>query len=343
MRMQRYRTLVLLLGAATLSACSPYVYDREIAGFSAGVDAVVASYQGGRQAVDTAIVERQLAADATARTRLLLLPGCDQTDPSGTPPRLPDCAVVPFDAKAAPAPTAVQLDLADAAPAFNALKVYAAALTAVTSASDEAALNQATRSLTGAVAAAVGTAATLQPKAAPVAALVEPVGGLLGQGIALWLDQRRLAALRRMVPVMDPEAQVLGQTVWAALADIRAQRSLQLGAEVRGAAEPLEGQAVSKLSPPDYQSKRTALEARIAAFNQARAADPAATVATLVDAHHQLAQALLANVGQGAAVLARVQAFVIAAETLKTAIGAPAIATAKATAPAAPTTPASRK
>jgi len=64
-------------------------------------------------------VEQQQAADTKARTRLSLLPGCTQRETSGTPPKRPDCAVVPFGATAAPAPTLVRQALKVAAPAFH--------------------------------------------------------------------------------------------------------------------------------------------------------------------------------------------------------------------------------
>jgi hypothetical protein len=311
---------LLLVGSVGLSACSPYVYNQEITGFSNGVDTVAASYQSGQQAVDTIVTQRQQAADATARTRLLLLPGCDQTDPSGTPPKLPDCAIVAWSATAAPPPTVVQKDLADAAPAFDALKAYAASLTAVTAAADETALRQASQSLTTAANGLAGTVAKLAPAASPAGGFVTPVGGVISQGITLYLDQRRLAVLRSTVPAVDPDVQVLGQTVQAALLDIRAQQLLQLGTDLRSDAEPLEVAAASKLSPADYQSKLAALQVRIAAFNQARAADPTGTVAAMVSAHHQLAAALEANSGQQMAVLAAVQTFVTAAGQFKTAV-----------------------
>ena len=324
------RPLALLLGMIALSACSPYAYNQEIASFSTGVDAVVASYRTGQQAVGAIVLHQQQAADAAARTRLLLLPGCDQTDPSGSPPQLPDCAVVAFKGQAVPAPTAVQQNLADAAPAFNALQEDATALAAVTASNDVTALNQAAQGLATAAGGMARTAAKLTPKAAPASSLVAPAGSLILQAVAIALDQRRLAALRKAVPAMDPTVQVLGRTLQGALADIRAQQLLLLGHELRSAAEPLEVPAVGKLSVADYQSKLAAVQAGIAAFNQARAADPAATVTAMVNAHHQLTLALQANAGQGMAVLTGVQTFATAAETLKTAIGAAAGVMAKA-------------
>jgi hypothetical protein len=323
--MARHRLRVLLLGVTALSACSPYVYNPEITGFSTGVDDLAASYRSGQRAVDGIIAQQRQTAEVAARTRLLLLPGCDQTDPSGTPPTLPDCAAVSFVAPVAPAPTAVQQHVADAAPAFDALKAYAAALVAVTAAADETAVNQATQSLTTAAGAVAGELAKLQPATVRADPLVAPVGSMLGQGIAIWLDQLRLAALRNTVPAVDPEVRSLGQTLQAALAEIRAQQLLQLGRDLRADAEALEGPAVGTLSVDDYQGKRAALDVEIAAFNQVRAADPAATVGALVTAHHQLALALQANIGQATAVATGVQTFIAAAEKLRTAIGAIAV------------------
>jgi hypothetical protein len=78
--MGRSKILALLLGAATLSACSPYAYNQEISGFNSGVDAIVSSYQTGQQAVDTIIAQQQQAADVIAHTRLILLPWVQRRD-----------------------------------------------------------------------------------------------------------------------------------------------------------------------------------------------------------------------------------------------------------------------
>lgn len=328
----RHWVRLLLLAVTTLSACSPYVYNREITRFSAGADAVAASYRSGQQAIDRIVLQQRQAAEAAARTRLLLLPGCDQTDPSGSPPGLPDCAAVPFGAQAVPAPAAVQQHLADAALAFDALEAYAAALAAVAAAADDIALNQAAESLVTAAGGLAGEVAKLQPAAAHAGSLVAPAGSVLGQGIAIWLDQRRLAALRNTVPAVDPEVQLLGRTLQAALADIRAQRLLQLGRDLRANAEPFEVGAVNTLSVPGYRSKLAALEVEIAAFNQVRATDPAATVSAIVAAHHKLALALRANTGPEKAVAIGVQTSIAAAEKLPTAIGAAAAVKALAAA-----------
>jgi hypothetical protein len=320
--MPRIKTLLLFSGLIAVSACSPYVYSQEIASFSNGVNAVATSFQTGQQAVAAIVAQQQQAAEAAARTRLTLLPGCDQVDPSGTPPKLPDCAAVAFGATAEPPPTPVQSYLANAAPAFDALKSYVASLTAVTTAGDETTLKQATQSLDTSVGGLAETVGRFEPSVAPGASLVGPAAGLFGEGIILYLDQRRYAALRRMVPAVDPAVQALGRTVTAALRDIRAQQVAQLQHDLHGGAEPFEAVSVGKLSPADYQAKVAALQAKVAALNQVRAADPKATVTAMLNAHHQVALALQNDTGQGMAVLASVTDFANAAATLETAIAA---------------------
>lgn len=319
--------VVALLGPVVLSGCSPYVHDQEIEQFSNGVNAVVSSYQTGRRAVDTIVAERQRTGDAAARRPLLLLPGCDQMDAGGVPPTLPACAVAASGATAAPTP--VQKHLADAAPAFNALKAYAGALTAVTTAADETALNQATQGLTSAESGLIGAVAEVAPAAAAANSGITALGNVMGRSIALYLDQRRYAALRSTVPAMDHFVQALGRTVEAALSSIRAQQLLALGSVLRGDAERFAPAAVGRLDVGDYQSGRVTLETEVAAFDQARAADPAASVTAMIEAHHQLALALQANAGQGTAVASAVATFELAAEKLEVAVAAGSRATAE--------------
>jgi hypothetical protein len=324
------RILILLGGIGVVSGCSPYVYNQEITSFGNGVAAIVSTYQTGEQAIDSSVTQQALASDATARSRLMLLPGCSQMNPSGTPPKLPDCAVVTFGATTAPTPSPVQKNLADAAPAFNALKSYAAALTAVTNAADDTALKTATQGLTTAASGLAGAVAKIDPDAKAAGSLVTPVGSLIGQGISIYLDQRRYAVLKATVPAMDSNVAVLGQTVEAALLDIRAQQLAQLETDLLDKVQPLKLQTVGKLSESDYQSKLAALETQVAAFNLARATDPATTVTAMVNAHHQLSQALQADTGQATAVLTAAESFATAAEQLQTAVATASAATAKA-------------
>jgi hypothetical protein len=324
------KTLLLSAVVVAVSGCSPYVYNQEITSFSNGVTAIVTSYQTGTQAIDASVVQQRLAADAAARTRLALLPGCTQMDPSGTPPALPDCALVPFGVTAAPPPTAVQQALAKAAPAFDALKTYAASLAAVTNAADDTTLKTASQSLTTAASGVSTAVAKLDPAAKTPGSLVAPIGGLLGQGITIYLDQRRYAVLKGTVPALDPAVQTLGATVNAALQDIRKQQLAQLEIGLLNASQPFEMTTVGTLGQSDYQTKLVDLDTKIAAFNLARSANPTTTVTAMVESHHQLSQALQTDAGQTTAVLTSAQTFAAAAQQLQTAITAAAAATTKA-------------
>lgn len=117
---------------------------------------------------------------------------------------------------------------------------------------------------------------------APDRALVVSGGSLVSQGLAFYLDQRRLAVLRGTVPKVDPDVQVLGRAIQAALLTIQLQQLRQLDRDLLCNSEPLEAATVGQLSEADYQSKCAALEYEMTAFNQARAADPAATVTAMV-------------------------------------------------------------
>jgi hypothetical protein len=322
--MKHVAASLAILAMAGVSACSPYVFTPEISGFSTGVSALVSSYQTGRQSVSTITEQEREQANAAARKRLLLLPGCDQRDPSGTPPKLPDCAIVPFGAAGAPAPTTAEQALADAAPAFDALKAYAEALEAVSKAADEKTLNTATQNLATAAGSLTGAVAKLDPAAKGASAAIKPLGGLLGQGIAIYLDERRYDALRDTVPSLDPAVQTLGRTVTAALLDIRAHQLGRLQQQMAAQAEPLEMASVAKLKPSDYQAQLSALSATVSAFNLARASDPSQAVAAMQSAHAKLAEALRDGTGEQAAVLETIGGFVAAAQTVDTATKAAA-------------------
>jgi hypothetical protein len=317
-----------MMAMGGISACSPYVFSPEISGFATGVTSLASSYQTGRQAVSSISEQERQAAYAAARKRLLLLAGCDQRDPSGTPPKFADCGIVSFGETGAPAPTAAEQALADAAPAFNALKAYADALEAVSKAADEKTLSTATQSLATAAGSLAGAVAKLDPAAKEAGAAIGPLTGVLGKGIAIYLDQRRYEALRATVPGVDPAVQILGRTVTAALLDIRAHQLGHLEQQMSAQAEPLEMASVAGLTARDYQEKLTALTATVAAFNLARAADPSQAAASMVAAHASLATALRDGTGEDAALLESIGGFVAAAEKVDTAThaaaGAPA-------------------
>ena len=230
-----------------------------------------------------------------------------------------------FGTTTAPTPLPVLVKLANDEPLFAALKAYTQALAAVTNATDDTALTQATHSLTSTASGLAGAVTKLAPSAAAGSALVNPAGGLFGQGITLYLDSRRYAALQAAVVAVDPSIKVLGQTVEADLYAIRAHQIERLQQNLHEAIKPFRADPVS-LSEGDYQAHLIALQAKVDVINQARAVDPKAIAAAMANAHHRLALALQDSTGAGLPDLTEVTNFAMAAGQLKTAIDAAASA-----------------
>lgn len=314
--------LIRIAVACLLTSCSPYVYNSEITSFSNGLNAVAASYDAGQATVANLVAQQQQQQEIAARTKLDLLSGCDAVDATGTPPKFPDCAVVKLGAAAPPAPTEAQVALTNAAPAFTALKSYAAALAAVTNASDDASLTQAAQNLASSATGLTTAAAKIVPGASAENAAITAGGSVFGELATIYLDSRRLAVLRAEVPKVDNSVAVLGNTATAALLVVRAQQLLQMQKDMHAAAAPFQSDSVRSLKAADYQNDLSTLEAKVAAFNQTRAADPAAAVTAMVNAHHQLAQALASNAGQLQAVYTAAQNFYKAASQLQSALSA---------------------
>ncbi len=320
MRAIPVRTFTAIVAACLLASCSPYVYKQEISAFNNGVDAVTASYETGRQSIADTIAQDQQQAFVSGRAKLDLLDGCDEVDPSGNPPKLSPCAVTRFPATNPPAPPAVETALANAAPAFEALKNYAAALNAITNAADDAQLTAATQSLTSSVDRLTTAAATLSSGPAPPQSVINASSGVVDQLLTVYLDSRRYEVLRNTVPAVDSSIATLAQTVKAALLAIRAQQLVRLQREMHAAQAPLQSATVGKLSAAEYQNDLAILQIKVVAFNQLRVIDPQVAVNGLVDAHHQLAQALQNDTRQAQPVYTATINFLNSAAQLQSAV-----------------------
>ncbi len=315
------RAATMTICIAGISACSPYVYNQEILTFGNGVNSAVSSYQTGQQSVATLVLQDQQADYVKANAKLTLEDGC--LDSNALPPSLPGCSIVPLGAdpsllsKRTQSEVAAQAQVTRAAQIFDALKIYAAALTAVTNATDDATLNQASQSLLTAAGTFSTSVAKVVPEAALPNAVIPPATSLIKMGITSYLDRQRYAALRATVPAMNPFVATAGETMRNALLSIR---QLQLGHMVYDltiAKEPFETGAANKLNQPEYQAHLAALQSNVTAFNQARASDPSATVSAMIEAHKQLAAALENDTGQTQAVLTATVNFATAAGQIK--------------------------
>ena len=200
----RAATATAILG---LGACSPYLYDDEIKTFSSGVDTAVVSLQ---TYLDKAANERQqqrfanLKKEAAAGKKLGVSAGCVKlqadleaslADPLNyrvDRSELAKCQVLPVPN---PPPGPVYAN-------FNALgqglQGYVAALSAITNAGDTETLVSASGSLTSKINGLI--AEVNKATGSDIStALVRPVGNVLREGLALYLNQRRFDTLKTAV------------------------------------------------------------------------------------------------------------------------------------------------
>lgn len=313
--------IAVALACLMASACSPYVYKSEINTFSAGVEAVAETYDSGRKEVATALSQKRTQDLIDRRARIGLTPGCANMIGDGALNHFPDCRVAPFGEEALPPPTREQMIVADAAPAFAALKGYAASLAAVTNAADDATLTAASQDLANSLADLATAAAKLKPGVDAQNDAIKAGGAAFGLFATAYLDHRRLEALRSNVPAADQPIKVLAVAMADVLKTIRLQRLALMSQSLRAAAQPFEEaeteQARRKL---DYKTAVPELQAKAEAFTKARLADPDAAVAAMVEAHHQLAVAIRDDAKQVKPVIDAAKAFYKAAKQLQEAL-----------------------
>ncbi len=310
----------------SLSACSPYVYNQEIMSFTSGVNSIVSSYQTGQQSLVTLVLQDQQADYVKARSKLTLAAGC--LDSNALPPDLLGCAIVPLSEGFSPLSQVTQsylksqAQVARAAQIFDALQMYTAALTAVTNATDDATLKLASQNLGGAVGTFSDSIAKIAPGTTVSNTVINSATNLINLGVTAYLDTQRYAVLRATVPAMDAPVSVAGKTMKDALLSIRQVQLAHMVNDLTTTKEPFETGAASKLNQSEYQSQLVALQSKVAAFNQARASNPSATVSAMIEAHKQLATALLNDAGQTHVVLTATLNFASAAEELKASVDA---------------------
>jgi hypothetical protein len=309
--------------ALAISGCSPYVYQTEISTFGKGVDSFVSSYAAGKQALaDDATADRE-AAWVASRVRLQYLPGCVVLNPVGNPPALPDCGVVRVGNSALPSPSPAQVLAADpkAAAVFSALSDYSTALQAITNATDNSNLAAATQSLDTAAGKAASAVTTAAPAAKVNANTAAASVGVLTEGITLYLNERRLAVLRKYVIPMQETVAILASVGAKTLDTINNDRETRLIHLIGADDRPLLA-GTQRLSAAAYQADEHKLNSDVAALNALRTTNPIATGQALISAHAKLVAALQDNSGQIQPILTAISAFVTQAGQLQSAIAA---------------------
>jgi hypothetical protein len=306
--------MTLLVVLPALGACSPYVYQNEINGFGTGVTAVVSSYTAGVQKVADNFAAEREAGWIASNSRLHILPGCMILKPAGNPPALPPCGVVPIDEAALPPSPALLAKLQGDAPIFKALGDYAAALQAITNASDNDSLTKAVQGANTALSGLANAVAKINPGAKAQAGIATAATGLLGEGINLYLNERRLTALRRIVPPLQPAIKTIAFYVGEELEVVEEQEAGAIQKRLVAEQIALNGPAAQR------QTVLTQADADVAALNQLRASDPRKTAAALSTAHAALVAALNDPSRQIGPLIDAVSAFAAQAQQLQAAI-----------------------
>jgi hypothetical protein len=194
-------------------------------------------------------------------------------------------------------------------------------LQAITNATDNDNLTKATQGLD----TAVGKLSSAVAKAAPAAkvnANVASAGvGVLTQGIAIYLNQRRLAVLRADVIPMQDTIAALAAAAAKTIDTINNDRETRLLRLIGEDNKPLLADT-QRLTAAAYQSYQEKLVADVAALDTLRATNPIATGKALIDAHAKLVSALQDNSGQVQPILAAISSFATQASQLQSAVAA---------------------
>jgi hypothetical protein len=289
------------LAAASLVACSPYIYKSEVADFGAGVKAVAAAYDDGMAAYAQERSDRQQVDWRLERAKLAKTPGCDiGVGPGAT---IKDPCELRAAGPGTPLPPGPPSTLERAGPELVApLQRYAAALVAITDAQDREQLIAAQARLQESVDGFV--------KATGVPALpLDPLSAI-ARG---YLDQSRYDVLKRSVIAADPQIPKIGAALGVALDTLRGMRA----DELNGALEARTRTLSPGLSQDVYDARLDgALQGR-QALEALRKSDPPQAADKMVKAHRALAEALQDNRRQIASVTAAAREFYDAAVALQ--------------------------
>ncbi len=275
------RRLVLWLGAAALlMGCSPARLAPQVSSFSNSIAEANAAMNEG-----LAGVRADLMAERTARAVALRGPvsfgghcaTSQMADRDGRP--FPPCiAVAAADTR--PIDTDVWIGAAEKRRQMAILARYAAALAAVTDASDSQALAEATDSLAGSAMALA--AVTGNPQAAAVGAAV----GVVGTVARLALDAERMAVLQRTVRRTDDAVGTVAEGFGTYFATLRDERL-----RIRNEDDRFRGAVMRDVRPADYAVRFNAIQERGLATDAIRAANPRAAADAMKKAHSALVAA----------------------------------------------------
>jgi hypothetical protein len=310
--------------------CSPYVYQTETAGFAAGVDQLKKAHES---AISALISDRETIlrnSAATARTPVFPSPDCLSK------PVLPQSVGVCTLTGKAPGTTTAELKASvdverNAAVALTWLTVlddYGAALTAITDATNRAALVDAQGKLAASIKALAkqhDDAVIAKAEAGDAKAAKKPLigdaaaasAGLIAAATSAILDRQRLEALEVAVKQADEPVRTLAFYIGdeqVLLQDAARGRLTQYATRLTNGLGPAS-------EPDDYEA---ALDKALAATTELDAiigANPQRAADKMAEAHGELLKAVTSGKGQSLTAIESITEFVAAATAVRDAFG----------------------
>jgi hypothetical protein len=299
--------IVLML----VAGCSPYIYKKEINGFSAGVNDLGSAYSSGLKSAASEWQERQRWKWITTRVPLALTDGCVLQDSAGTNGS-PACALRELgQAPPTPVQSETEKEATKAAPIIKALRKYADALAAVTNAEDQQTLEAAQAQFSSSI------QDLAKQRDTTLAKPIEAGAGILATVTTAWLNQRRFEILKNGVTAANEPVKQLGDAMGATLAAIRTARANELrltAVELTKGLGPAFGSA-------DYMTRLNLIEGRVNSIDALRRSDPRQAAQEMVKAHNELTRALNDDSRQVQAVVDSVRTFVDKAKAVREAFG----------------------
>lgn len=285
------------------TACSPYVYEKEIKGFNSGVQNLKSSYSGGitQAKLDEKDVIRWQWINANGRAGRVSH-GCSNFNTADI-----ECGLLAVNPDAAvPQVKDAQL-IADTIKLLGELAAYASALSAISNAKDSADLSAAQGKVSKALSGIAGAA---NLAAGPIVGVLVDTLNWVGLNA---LETRRYVALKREVTRAHPAIQEIGQGLERNVAAWpKDLRTVALAEKIR-----LLEDAVARSSGAERRVRVDLLAAATVEYEALRQNDPATAARKMVEAHLAMRDALNDGSRQFEAVAAAIKQFSESARTLK--------------------------
>jgi hypothetical protein len=313
------------------TACSPYIYQTETAGFATGVDQLKKAHEAGIRGL---ISDRETSfrnSAMAARTQVSPSPDCVSETVSISEP-VGVCTLIGkatgTTAEELKESVAVEQQAAVALTWLTVLEDYGAALKAITDATDRAALVDAQGKLAASIemlAKQHDDAVIAKAKAGDAKAAKKPLiadaaaasAGLISAATRAFLDRQRLEALEVAVKQGDEPVRTLAGyigEVQLIIQDTRRAELTQYATELTSGLGPAS-------NPDAYEAALDKALAATAVVDSMAGANPQRAAEKMAEAHGELLKAVTSGKGQSLTAIQSITEFVAAATAVREGFG----------------------